>query len=185
MHKNNGSLYLGYFDHGRAHGRGAFIFENGSYYQGDFNNNRAESENGVYESDEVRYQGGFRNNKFDGKGAERGRNDSYIFEGTYNEGSRERGTLTWEDETGKYKYEGPFNQENQFHGKGTPQSTQALSKNPTEGTKATSSTARKKEKTESTSLTTAQDTKDLMPTANVTARALSSTVMTQSPTREK
>ena len=34
MHKEDGSLYVGYFSHGRAHGRGVFIFPNGSFYDG-------------------------------------------------------------------------------------------------------------------------------------------------------
>jgi hypothetical protein len=37
MHKEDGSLYVGYFSHGRAHGRGVFIFPNGSLYDGEFN----------------------------------------------------------------------------------------------------------------------------------------------------
>lgn len=34
MYKPNGSIYIGYFENGRAQGRGVFIFEDGSYYEG-------------------------------------------------------------------------------------------------------------------------------------------------------
>jgi hypothetical protein len=41
MHKPDGSLFLGYFSHGKANGNGVYIFNNGSFYSGDFNNNTA------------------------------------------------------------------------------------------------------------------------------------------------
>jgi hypothetical protein len=50
MFKPDGSLYLGYFDHGKAQGKGVYIFKDGSYYQGDFNSNCAESSHGYYKS---------------------------------------------------------------------------------------------------------------------------------------
>lgn len=34
MYKQNGGLYLGWFDHGKAHGKGAFIFPNGAFFDG-------------------------------------------------------------------------------------------------------------------------------------------------------
>lgn len=46
MYKPNKSLYIGHFYHGKAQGKGAFIFADGSYYFGDFNKNCAESQNG-------------------------------------------------------------------------------------------------------------------------------------------
>jgi hypothetical protein len=52
MYKGDGSVYIGYFSHGRAHGRGVFIFNNGSFYNGEFNHNKAETSAGV----EGRYQ---------------------------------------------------------------------------------------------------------------------------------
>ena len=119
MYKSNGALFIGNFDHGKAQGKGVFIFDNGSYYKGDFYRNKAESEEGTFESEQLTYTGGFRDNKFDGKGIERGKNDSYVFQGTYINGARERGILEWSGEGGQYKYEGPFNAQNQFHGHGT------------------------------------------------------------------
>jgi len=41
MHKADGSLFLGYFSHGKANGNGVYIFSNGSFYSGEFNNNIA------------------------------------------------------------------------------------------------------------------------------------------------
>ena len=117
MHKQDGSVYMGYFDHGRAHGRGAYIFPNGAYYEGDFHHNTAHSENGKYSSDEMTYEGGFKDSKFDGQCVERG--NGYEFRGDYAEGSRRYGKLRWQAENGEYIYEGPFNEYNQFHGKGS------------------------------------------------------------------
>lgn len=51
MYKQNGGLYLGWFDHGKAHGRGAFIFPNGAFYDGEFHQNMAYGENGRYQSE--------------------------------------------------------------------------------------------------------------------------------------
>ena len=62
------------------------------------------------------YEGGFKNNKFDGKGLERG--DKYTFKGTFIDGARSKGLLKWDAEDGEYIYEGTFNSQNQFHGKG-------------------------------------------------------------------
>jgi|LakMenEpi03Aug12_release.lakeMendotaPanAssembly.Ray.scaffolds.fasta_scaffold2813416_1 hypothetical protein len=50
MYKQNGSLYIGNFNHGKAQGKGAFIFADGSYYYGDFNNNCAETQKGEFNS---------------------------------------------------------------------------------------------------------------------------------------
>jgi len=50
MYKHDGSLFIGHFTHGKAHGKGAYIFSDGSFYNGDFRNNSGESENGHYES---------------------------------------------------------------------------------------------------------------------------------------
>lgn len=93
MYKPNGSIYIGYFDHGRAHGKGAFIFEDGSYYEGEFYKNYAETQKGIYKSDLLTYTGGFRENTFDGEACEEGRD--YKFNGWYSNGSRQKGTLTW------------------------------------------------------------------------------------------
>ena len=93
MYKQNGGVYLGWFDHGRAHGKGAFIFPNGAFYEGQFNENKAHSEHGKYQSDEMTYQGGFRDNKFHGKAYERG--NGYRYEGTYVDGNKQQGQLRW------------------------------------------------------------------------------------------
>lgn len=104
MYKPNGSIYLGYFENGRAQGRGVYIFEDGSYYEGEFNRNYAETTKGVYRSDLLTYNGGFRDNTFDGEAYEEGRD--YKFVGYYSCGVRQRGTLTWYVEGKEYKYEG-------------------------------------------------------------------------------
>ena len=49
----------------------------------------------------------FKDNKFTGKGIEKGRN--FTFQGFFENGSRKEGILEWEDESGKYRYEGHFN----------------------------------------------------------------------------
>lgn len=46
MYKQDKSLYLGYFNYGKAEGKGAFIFADGSYYIGEFHYNCAESLSG-------------------------------------------------------------------------------------------------------------------------------------------
>ena len=69
MHKPDGSLFLGYFSHGKANGIGTYIFNNGSFYAGYFNNNVAETSgknNGYYENDDLKYTGGFKDNTFHG-----------------------------------------------------------------------------------------------------------------------
>ena len=43
MYKSDGSVYLGYFNHGKAEGKGAYIFNNGAYFNGEFRNNLAET----------------------------------------------------------------------------------------------------------------------------------------------
>ena len=39
--KKDGSLYIGPFVDGQAHGRGVYIFADGSYYEGMFRNDKA------------------------------------------------------------------------------------------------------------------------------------------------
>lgn len=51
MYKEDGSLYIGHFDGGKAHGAGVFIFPNGSYYKGEFKDNKAEANVGIFKSD--------------------------------------------------------------------------------------------------------------------------------------
>ena len=126
MYKPNGNLYVGYFENGKAHGKGAFIFANGAYYEGDFKDNFAHSSNALFKSDEMTYMGGFNNNTFDGEGVEEGKH--YRFAGTFKEGRRSRGILTWKEGKDQCKYEGTFNERNQFHGKGTFWLTQGLCK---------------------------------------------------------
>jgi hypothetical protein len=79
MYKEDGSLYIGHFNHGKAEGKGVFIFPNGSYYNGDFIDNKAESNHGVFQSEVVKYTGGFKNNAYHGFGKEVGIN--YEFDG--------------------------------------------------------------------------------------------------------
>jgi hypothetical protein len=182
MYKPNGSMYVGYFEQGRAQGQGAYIFEDGSYYKGEFNHNVAEGIEGYYRSDRMTYEGGFRNNKFDGKGYEKG--SDYEFEGFYVDGRREKGILNWNAENGKYRYEGEFNEYNQFDGKGTPPAMQATSPSPTVATRAPSPTARRKA-TGSTSRRTAPSTRGPTSTATARVTAPSSTATAASPTRDR
>lgn len=77
MFKQNGDLYIGYFNHGKAEGKGVYIFTNGSYYEGEFNNNYAECEQGKFVSEDLNYSGGFKKNTFHGKGSEKGTNHSF------------------------------------------------------------------------------------------------------------
>lgn len=74
MYKVDGSLFIGHFLNGRAHGVGAYIFADGSFYSGEFVKNQAECEKGQFVSDSLSYVGGFRNNTFHGKGTENGKN---------------------------------------------------------------------------------------------------------------
>ena len=167
MYKPNGSIYIGYFEHGRASGRGVYIFEDGSYYEGDFYNNSAQTEKGKYVSDQLTYTGGFRNNTFDGEAYEEGRD--YKFVGWYMNGSRQKGTLTWQVDGKEYRYEGEFNSLNQFHGNGSYLFIQAPFKNPQESTRDSSSVETKKARA-STDPKTALVTKDSTITA--TARVM-------------
>lgn len=110
---------MGYFSHGRAHGRGVFIFHDGSFYSGEFNHNKAETSSdseGRYESPAIKYVGGFTNNTFHGHGVENG--EGYRFEGKYAHGVRKEGHFTWHAADGEYSYKGTFNENNKFHGKG-------------------------------------------------------------------
>jgi hypothetical protein len=119
MYKEDGSHYVGYFSHGRAHGRGVFIFHDGSFYSGEFNHNKAETSSdseGRYESPAIKYVGGFTNNTFHGHGVENG--EGYRFEGKYAHGVRKEGHFTWHAADGEYSYKGTFNENNKFHGKG-------------------------------------------------------------------
>ena len=127
MYKENGSVYIGHFEHGKANGKGAYVFPDGSFYQGEFRHNVAETANGKYHSDENVYEGGFKENRFTGKGVEQGKN--FRYEGFFENGTRKEGTLEWEDESGKYKYTGHFNSNNEFHGNGTYIFMQECSKN--------------------------------------------------------
>lgn len=118
MYKSDGSLYVGSFKKGKAHGLGAFIFANGSFFQGAFEDNQACCEHGLYQADGFKYNGSFKNNCFWGKGREEG--PKHSFEGEYAEGKRVNGTLKWRDEGDfEFFYTGPFNEKEQFHGKGT------------------------------------------------------------------
>lgn len=102
MLKEDGSVYIGHFDHGKAQGAGVFIFPNGSYYKGDFKDNKAESQHGVFHSEAVKYTGGFKNNTFHGIGKEIGIN--YEFDGEYNKGTRVKGNFKWQALDGAYEY---------------------------------------------------------------------------------
>jgi hypothetical protein len=125
MYKEDGSLYVGYFSHGKAHGRGAFVFHNGSFYDGEFNQNRAETSSNAearYQSEGLKYVGSFLDNTFHGNGVETGEN--YRFEGVYAKGARREGRFTWKAADGDYEYKGFFNEKNKFQGKGKSGVTQ-------------------------------------------------------------
>lgn len=116
MYKPDGSIYIGHFKTGKAEGKGAFVFADGSYYEGDFANNSAASANSDFVSDSLRYKGGFKNNTFEGDCQEQG--PDYKFKGTYVNGARTKGVLSWVKDKHEYSYEGPFNEKNLFQGKG-------------------------------------------------------------------
>lgn len=108
MYKSDGSLFVGTFIKGKAHGLGAFIFPNGAYFKGKFDNNQASCQNGYYEAEDFKYSGGFRNNRFEGMGKEEGL--KHTFEGAYNNGKRARGTLKWRNDNDfLFFYTGTFN----------------------------------------------------------------------------
>jgi hypothetical protein len=77
MHKSDGSYFVGEFVHGKAEGRGAFVFPDGSYYLGEFTNNTANCLKGYFESASFKYKGGFKDNTFDGYGLEEGSKCSF------------------------------------------------------------------------------------------------------------
>ena len=107
MYKSDGSVYLGYFNHGKAEGKGAYIFNNGAYFNGEFRNNLAETQNGYYKANELSYRGGVKNNSFHGHATEIG--NGYVFKGEYENGHRSKGVLEWTKGDEKYKYIGSFN----------------------------------------------------------------------------
>lgn len=117
MYKPDGGIYIGHFNFGKAQGKGAFIFKDGSFYQGEFFENCADDLKGTYKSDLMSYIGGFKNNTFHGEGEEDGKDYKYL--GFYKNGARTQGVLTWESEGQSYRYDGEFNSNNEFHGKGT------------------------------------------------------------------
>lgn len=79
-------------------------------------NNSANSAKSEFVSDSLRYHGSFKNNTFDGDCQEEGAD--YKFNGTYANGVRTKGHLTWIKDKQEYSYDGPFNEKNLFHGKG-------------------------------------------------------------------
>ena len=46
FYKQDNSFFIGYFKNGKAHGKGAYIFNDGSYFNGEFVDNMAECEDG-------------------------------------------------------------------------------------------------------------------------------------------
>ena len=68
MYKNDGSVFLGYFNHGKALGNGIYILKDGSYFEGELVDNIADCLNGVYYCASYTYQGSFKGNQFHGEG---------------------------------------------------------------------------------------------------------------------
>ena len=120
MYRQSGDLFIGRFDKGKAEGPGIYIFKNGSYYDGEFKDNSAETTKGTFYSDELEYRGGFKNNTFHGHGVEKGK--KHEFDGTYSNGKKVEGTFKWDtvpnNDSYEYIYEGKFDNESKFNGKG-------------------------------------------------------------------
>ena len=93
MFKKDGAYFIGKFEHGKAEGKGFYINDEGAYYEGNFSNNLAKDTNGRYADEKVTYTGGFLGSKFHGEGQEKGAD--YTFEGSYQNGKRKKGVLTW------------------------------------------------------------------------------------------
>jgi hypothetical protein len=117
MYHQSGSVFIGEFRAGVANGRGHFVAKDGSYYHGNLRNNMANDTNGHYWTPKCEYKGNFVDNEIEGKGFERGKNS--VFEGTYHKGKKVYGILYWSEECYNFEYEGGFNDEGNFEGKGT------------------------------------------------------------------
>lgn len=63
MYKCDGSIYIGEWKLGKAHGHGVYIIKDGSYYEGNFHHNSADGE-GKYVWGTFEYVGNFIGNKF-------------------------------------------------------------------------------------------------------------------------
>lgn len=140
MYKGDGSLYIGEFEKGKAQGEGIYLFKNGSYYQGEFKNNEAECNKGYYYSEDLEYRGGFKDNTFHGHGVEKGR--KHEFDGTYKKGKKSEGVLKWDtvpnNDVYEYIYEGKFDDDGKFTGKGNNKLMQLSLKKSKESTKENS-----------------------------------------------
>lgn len=73
---------------------------------------------GKFFSGPYRYEGYFQENKFHGLGTEK--TEAHYFHGDYHQGKKIKGTFTWKDNEKEYEYEGDFNEEGRFHGRGKP-----------------------------------------------------------------
>ena len=55
MIHEKGSVFVGYFIEGKAHGPGHFVWSNGDYFDGDLVDNLAQQ--GIYQSKQFKYEG--------------------------------------------------------------------------------------------------------------------------------
>ena len=81
MYKKNGSVFVGYFEQGKACGDGHFVSQNGNFYHGRMYDNKANDKAGSYWCPGFKYNGGVVDNEFEGQGEEVG--DNYKFTGLY------------------------------------------------------------------------------------------------------
>jgi hypothetical protein len=117
MYHKSGSVFIGQFKNGKAEGRGHFVETDGSYYQGKLRNNMANDTEGYYWTPNFEYRGGFVDNEIEGEGVEKSENS--VFEGVYHKGKKTQGILRWNEDRHYFEYEGAFNTEGNFEGKGT------------------------------------------------------------------
>lgn len=62
---------------------------------------------GTYNSKDLVYKGEFHENQFNGKGVQKGCN--YQYNGTFEMGSRLKGTLVWTENQDEFTFKGSFN----------------------------------------------------------------------------
>ena len=119
----DGSVFEGGFVDGKSVGKGRLVSKNGDYYEGSVLENVA-SGLGVSENNVMRYEGEFQNNLPHGQGTEILFDGRSRFVGTFFEGNKVAGVMTW-GENAEYVYEGRF-ANNTFNGRGVMRSPEGV-----------------------------------------------------------